>query len=490
MTERETISRNQIVSGLLRIGHGDLGIYQSDGIAAANEDAELFGHFLCWNSKNGEVRDSKVAFPVLALRGIADDELFENAVANLCLLDPRNFLRAVTYHKSLPVKVTDGGGAFLKKAVKMYLKHRQHGGLRNSALLQHRKSMKALYALYHETPDPVSQAVLFDKKKPKGSVFEAVANLKDMTPTKAAGEIMTKKIPFLVAVGALGGIKDKPDVIIALMDRMSGSELINNTKSLKRMGVFENPVLSAAYEQALEKVKTDKKVSSLKASVAAKQVGGKAKKKMKAVQEKKLVDLGGIKGDWLVLGDASSSMHASVEIAKQVAALISQQALGTVDLIFFNQNVIKHIDATNKTLEEIEHEARLVRAGGMTSCGAGIDYIKRQGRVVNGIAIITDGGENQWPHFSDAYIEYSDLLGIKPAVYMYHISGDRDTMSVHCKQQQVQTERFELGHDVDYYSLPNLIKTMRANRYALVDEMMEIPLLTLKDVFSGNGKRS
>jgi len=79
--EKEIISRNRIVSSLMHIGHGDLSIFTDVGIKAAKEEDELLGHFISWNSKHGEVRDSKVAFPILALRGRKDQELFENAVS-------------------------------------------------------------------------------------------------------------------------------------------------------------------------------------------------------------------------------------------------------------------------------------------------------------------------------------------------------------------------------------------------------------------------
>ncbi len=41
-------------------------------------------------------------------------------------------------------------------------------------------------------------------------------------------------------------------------------------------------------------------------------------------------------------------------------------------------------------------------------------------------------------------------------------------------------QEFDLGAGTDFYSLPNLIKTMRTNRYSLVDEILTSPLLTLK----------
>jgi len=41
---------------------------------------------------------------------------------------------------------------------------------------------------------------------------------------------------------------------------------------------------------------------------------------------------------------------------------------------------------------------------------------------------------------------------------------------------------FDLPANLDYYSLPNLVATMRTNRYSLVDEIMAVPLATLASV--------
>ena len=47
----------------------------------------------------------------------------------------------------------------------------------------------------------------------------------------------------------------------------------------------------------------------------------------------------------------------------------------------------------------------------------------------------------------------------------------------------LRDEPFDLRRTgVDYYSLPNLVQTMRSNRYSLIDEIMQVPLLTLAEV--------
>jgi len=482
MVEQEIVSKNRLISSLMHIGHGDFNIYKDIGISAARSEPELFAHFLCWNTKNGEVRDSKAALPVCALRGKGDVELFENAVANLCTLDPRNLLRAVLFHKKLHnnggSSTTPGAGKFLKEGVKRYLEFRHNSRPTiERAMLQHRSSLKALYALYHIKPTKFVQEVLFERKNPKGTVFEKLANLKNMSPKEAAGAILNSKIPFLIATGALGGIKGKPDVILALIEGMSGNELVANTNALTNWGVFENQALTAAYDDAIKRAKSSKKTSTLKAG-KVKAKSKKAAGKLKDLQTDKLDKLGGIDGDWLVLGDKSGSMQQSVEIAKHISALIAQQVKGNVYLVFFHQQP-QFFDVSGKSFDEICDMTKRVYADGATSIGVGIDYILQRGYIVNGIVIVSDGGENRHPSFYNAYCAYADKFGIEPTVYHLHVPGDSNRL-LHSK---IQIERFDLGYHVDYYSLPNIIKALKTNRYQLVDDIMEISLLTFNDVF-------
>jgi hypothetical protein len=488
-TETQTISRNQLIQNILKIGHKNLDDYVNLGIQAAREEAELFAHLIAWNFKKGEVRDSKVALPVLALRGGYDKELFENAVAHLVSLDPRNLVRAVEFSRrfSAPFPITPGAGNMLEGAVERYLRIREENpGWFVRSVLQHRKSMKALYALYHVKPSGFAQAILFKRDKPKGSVFEALANLRNMTPQEAAGTILNHKIPFLIASRAVGGIKNKPDVVMALIDQTSGAELITNTKMFQSLGVFDNPVLKAAYDAAMERAKKDKRVSSLKAGQAAKALEKAGDKqgaaKMKVVAESKMSQLGGIEGDWLVLGDCSGSMHRSIEIAKQVAAIIAQQVKGAVHLVFFNTGPYK-FDVTGKSLEEIQAMTSRIRASGGTSIGCGLELIGDKGIMVNGIAICSDGGDNTSPNFHTAYAKYAVKMGIEPTVYHLWVPGDPNRLGEYCARADIQVQKFDVS-DMDYYALPNLVKTLRTSKYSLVDEIMETPLLKLADVFS------
>lgn len=482
MSEKTLITQNQIVNQILHIGHGDLSIYTKVGLDAVKNEPELFAHLIAYNHKKGEIRDSKVALPTLALRGEPDAEFYENAAAHLCLLSPKDLVRALRYHKSLPK--TNGGGKWLKDGLELYIRNRERNrGWWDRTAVQHRESLKTLYAMNHMKPSDRANKILFKREYPRGSVFERLKELKSMPPQEAAGTILNFKIPFLIAVGALGGIKDKTDVILALIEGMSKAELINNTAALKRWGVMDNPALKAAYDEGLTKERKTEKVSTLKAGRAAEAITDKKlKKKLEKVQEDQLDKKGGIEGDWLVLADRSGSMSESIEVARHVSSILARQVKGQVHLVFFNDKP-KYFDVSGKTLEEIKEVTRRMYDSGTTSVGCGLDLIREKNLLVNGIAICSDGGENHHPYFNEVHKRYCKEMGADPTIYMFHVPGARDVLSEKCKAMGIGMEVFKLGAKPDYYALPQLALTMRVGRYALIEDILETKLLRFTDVF-------
>ena len=59
-----------------------------------------------------------------------------------------------------------------------------------------------------------------------------------------------------------------PTVLLALIERMSPQELINNLGALQRRGAFDNPDLKAPDRAKLEEAKTAARVSAFKAEEA------------------------------------------------------------------------------------------------------------------------------------------------------------------------------------------------------------------------------
>jgi hypothetical protein len=483
----QSLSVQQVVGSLAKSVHKSLDLYKVDALKVVKQDPDLFAHLIAWNHINGEIRDTKVAFPIFSLRGEpgATQTYFENAVAHLLLLDPRNLVRASYFHRDLSKDkqfVEGGASSLLKYGILQYLQIREkNNGWWDRTVLQHRISMKTLYALHHIKPSVRAQKILFDKDYPEKSVFFALRNLKSMAPTEAAGTVLNFKIPFTIAIGALGGVAKNTDVILALIESMSSAELITNTKMLTKLGVMENPVLKSSFEKGLVKAQKDKKMSSLKAGKAMEAVTDvKVKAKLEKVQEAKIDDIKGLEGDWLVLGDRSGSMSASIEKAKEVSAFLARMVKGKVWLVFFNVTPTLY-DVSGKTLEEIKKLTTGVRAGGGTSIGCGLQLIMEKNIVVNGIVAVSDGGENTPPIFSQVYKKYETKFTISPNVYLLHVPGESDTLTYSCEGAGIAYSKMDVSR-VDYYSMPNLARMLRSSRYTLIDDIMQTPLLRIADV--------
>lgn len=500
--EVSNINRQTLINELVKSHHGALEEYVPIVLQAAKYDPEFLAHLIVWNLAKGEIRDSKIALPIIHLRTISreDSEFAESAVASLLTLDPRSLVKAYKFNKELVnKKMTISGGhrKFLEVGFRKYLEVREaNRGWWDKTVIQHKKSMKSLYAVSHFKPNNYAQAILFDNDfnlpETKSSIFQKISQLRNMDPNQAAGVILNNNLPFQIVVGALGKKKEDyekdPALILALLEGMSGQQLISQTKLLSSMGVLSSPMLKSEYDKALGRASKDKKFSTLKAGKAIEKLQGDESispeliAKLTAVQDSKISQKT-IEGDWLVLGDCSGSMEKAVDITKYVASYITKSVQGKVYMIFFNTDP-RVFDVTGKSLEEIKALSKHVRADGGTSCGCGIKYLQDRNISINGIAIISDGGDNTNPYFHTAYLSYVNKMGIEPETYFFRLTGGNvDVMSGYCQQTGIHLNTIN-SDKMDYYSLPNVIATMKTGRYSLVDEIMNTPLLTFNTVFA------
>ncbi len=478
------ITKNEVITALTRSPHGKLAEYVPIGKRAAKEEPEFLAHLISWDREHGQIRDSKTALPIVSLSVLAfPDDYVDNSLAHLAKLDPRSLVSALRFGKE--IKMPDRSRK-VRRVVERYLRVREGNcGWFDRVAVQHRKSLKELYALGHVKPDERANKILFGGERPTGSIFEAVAQLKNMTPQEAAGTIMERKIPFLIAIGALGSRAKEPDLVMALMERMTPTELTTNMKMLERLGVKGNPVLMAALSEALGKAAKSKK-TTLKATKAAESLGDVGlKKRVQEVQEQQIATAKGIEGNWLVLGDKSGSMQHAIEGARHIAATLAKFVRGQVHLIFFD-NMPRYIDATGKTYDDLVTISKGVTASGGTSIGCGLLAAVEKKLDIDGIAIVSDGGENGTPYFQDVYVPFAQAIGKSVPVYLYLMNGEPNVFGPRAAQRGIDVQTFDLRGGVDWYSLPNLVQTMRAQRYGLVEEIMESPLLTLEEVFNGN----
>ncbi len=491
------LTKNQIIASLTRSTHGNYADYVPLTQGAIADNPEFLAHLIAYNEIKGTIRDSKVAIPIITLADASfDAELLENSLAHLALLSPRNLVKALHFAKDLK---TPGRTGMLKRLIKRYLREREAvWGWWERTAVSHRASLQTLYALNRIKPSEAANRILFKRDRetrkrvdyPAGSVFADIKALPTMSAHEAAGVIMGRKLPFLVLMGALGPRLKETDIALALIDRMSATELVTNTKMLERLGVTTIPELRSAFESGLKRVAESDDVG-FKAQRAAEVLSEDQTKPTElsgklAAAQTRTMKRNAVEGDWLVLGDCSGSMTAAIDGARRVAATLAMMVKGDVHLVFFNFDATNY-DVSGKDYDEVLKLTARVRAGGATSIGRGLSYAREHGWNVDGIAIVSDAQENTSPFFVAEYQALTQTLGKEVPVYLYRYWAGRShwmdkDLGETMRAAGLDLQEFAMGQ-VDHYSLPNIVATMRTQIYSLADEIMDTPLLTIDQVF-------
>ena len=166
MKTENGLNKNSLLSTLMTSPHGNLDEYLTVGRPASIMEAEFLSHLLSYNREKGEIRDSKVALPVIALTNKQlDKEYRENALAHLALLVPRELLRALKFGIKLQ---KDGVGVRINDiyaVVKRYLRAKEaNHAMWSKMVVQHRDSIKTLYSLAKAKPSPIAKSDIVRKQ--------------------------------------------------------------------------------------------------------------------------------------------------------------------------------------------------------------------------------------------------------------------------------------------------------------------------------------
>lgn len=489
--EQTAVTRAQIINELSKSVHGKLAEYGPVIGQACAADPEFVAHLIAFDFTNGQIKDTKTALPVLTLsRREFPSELTENSLAHLVMQPPRELLKALRF--AIEVKTPASRYHKLQGVVRDYLAHREREpGKWNRLAVRHRRSLKELYVRSHAPIPPWADDVLFHNRYLPGSIFADVRDLAKMAPAQAAATIAKWHLSPLVVSGAMAGSKSQNDstVVQATMEQMSDTEVVTRAASLEKKGLSRDAALKEAFRKKVSKATKSGK-ATLKTSVAAEEVEDEGLKTMlKELQERQIQaqkDSGkGIDGNWLVISDKSGSQRVSIELGKSVAAAIAKFVSGKVWLVFCDTDA-HGIEVTGKSLEEIQMQCRYVNANGGTSYGVGLQWAAKQD--LDGIVIVGDGAENSAPLFSQVYGVYQQAAHKEPPVYLYRTTSTESVFN--CQQFSQAMARcgsafteFDLTKGTDYYAIPNLVQSMNASRFGVVEKIMACPLLTLDMVF-------
>jgi hypothetical protein len=364
----------------------------------------------------------------------------------------------------------------LKTEVTRYLREREaDADWFDSSVLIARKAIKRLYALLHVKPGVRAQKILFDEDPPADSRLAALkALVRAKTPAQQAATIIEHRIPYRIATTVVQQMT--PTVLLALIERMSPQELINNLGALKRRGAMDNADLKALVEQKLDEAKTSSRVSAFKAEEAMKaaDLSADMRQKLEQVADTQVKAKGRIARPTALLIDKSGSMELAIELGKRIGAMIS--AICEKDLFVYAFDTVAYpIERAGDQLASWEKALKGIKAGGGTSCGVALEFMTRKKQYAEQIIVVTDEGENTPPLFVTALAKYREEVKCDPTVCFVKTPGATMQLETQCRAAGVMCDAFQFSGD--YYSLPNLVPMLsRPSKLELLMEIMDYPL--------------
>lgn len=470
------------------------------------QDPRFYVRLAAWYNDHGDVRDHKETFIVTLVLSEFEGHR-DVGLAMLRNLPPYQVARVLDFlhgrkktRKVVPAGLKKGKkkeqpaepvpvqtvveefGLFrnppraLKTEITRYLREREADPeWFDSTVLVARKAVKRLYALLHIPPSERAQKILFDEEPPADSRVFALKELaKAATPAEQARAILAHQIPYRVAATVVAQMT--PTVLLALIERMSPQELINNLASLKKRGAFDNPDLKALIEQKLEQAQTGARVSAFKAEEATKaaDLSEDVRRKLEQVADAQVKAKGRIERPTALLIDKSGSMEMAIELGKRIGALIS--AICSKELYVYAFDTMAYpVERAGNDLADWERALKGITAGGGTSCGVPLEMMRRKKQYVEQILVVTDEGENTAPLFVEALRKYRAEVQADPNVCFVRTPGASTQLEEQCRQAGVLADAFQFSGD--YYSLPNLVPLLtRPSKLELLMEIMEYPL--------------
>lgn len=471
MQAEERDLRLDLLNSLLTTPHRKLEKVTELHREIIRRDSTFYGHLAVWYQHNGDVRDHKEVFVGNLLASDRDDHRGAGFVL-LQEFPPYEVARIVDFMKRHRQKVP----RVARTAVTHYLRTREADTrLFDRAALRARKAMKHLYATLHVKPSDHADRVLFKNRPPEGSLAAVVKALaRAGSAAEQAEIIVTHRIPYTIAVGAVRSVT--PAVLVALIDSMSPQEVINNLKSLKARGAFDNAEVKALIDAKLEAGQKAHRVSAFKSRVAAEatDLDADTAARLEKVAHEQVKKRGRISRSTALLVDKSGSMQEAIELGKRIAALISGISEGELVVYAFDSAPYL-IEADGDELADWERAFAPIQAGGTTSVGCAVEALRRRGTRVEQFLLVTDEQENTRPYFAVALEAYSSELGVEPHVIIVRVGAAGQDVERMLRTRDVSVETFTF--DGDYYSLPNLVPLLtRPSRLDLLLEILDTPL--------------
>lgn len=479
----ESDVRVQILNSLLSTPHRKLDELAPLHASALERDPLFYAHLAPWYFEHGEIRDHKLLF-VAHLATSAYPEFRAAAWMLLQRLAPYEVARALDHTK----KVLGKTPRSFRGAIAHYLQTRENAPRQfDGTALRARDDLKHLYASLRLRPGPRAQAILFAGQPPEDSPLYALKLLaKAELAEEQASLIVEHRIPYTTAIGALKHLT--PAVLVALIQSMSPQEVINSLGALKRRGAMQNPEVKALLDQKLALATTDSRVSTMKTkkAIQAAQLDEETEHTLQTLTDQRVAAKIEITRPTALFVDKSSSMSQAIEVARQLAALISAVISADFYVYAFDTAAFEikasQEDGSRPMLSDWEKAFRFLKADGATSIGAPLAKMTRDRVSVEQVLIVSDEGENTAPYLADAWTEYRAQMQIAPAVIIvsiphsgYQVPGSVERFPQSLQQRGVELTRYTFTGDI--YALPNVLPLLAVpSRSELVEIILQSPL--------------
>lgn len=375
----------------------------------------------------------------------------------------------------------------LKTAIRKWIKYREANlkameGIKKAGFSP---TVQNLYRMLHMKPSTeVAEILGWRQGSRKKNNVEAInkknlLNFKGMKDIDIAQKIRDEKIPVL---GALGALPDKisPVIAVALLEQATGDQAVILRGVFDSQGLLKDKEVLEVFEKKIATAKTAlDRVEKINTEVD-KDVE-LVMKKAKAQKRKKDV---GIVGKVFVHIDISSSMNHVIEFAKERGAIIAECVENPNENFFwgaFNDKGYKLTKPNSFEKDAFMSSLYGLRAGGMTDCLACYEEARKNGCDID--VYLTDQGHNGHP-IADK-ISKMDAKGYaRPrAVVLVDFSDGQNNRGFKDQMEAagIPVAVIKPSSLTESALVTQAIRTAMVGAVAVIDEIMETPLLKLPE---------
>lgn len=453
-----------LFSEIMQCPHGDMAKTLEVHKGVRGRNPLFYVKAASWYMEFGTVRDHKVAF----LQTLFTAEQAELREAAWMLLQDVPF--------ELVYRVADENCPRTFRSAVIHRLANEDAGSLNYQLLRAAKPLKRLVRRLHiptsnsenENLQTVGKELFSDKPELR-AVFK---QLQEATDPKLIAEILRKsRLPSYIAVSSLK--LRTPQIMKALIENMTPSELLQSLNTLGRMKVLE-PNLGLIAEK-INRAVADKRIPAMRIHQIRKHldptlVPAKVFDLLSEVTTEKIRKISKIKGKASIHMDGSGSMEVAVPIAIQLATTLSV-ACETPPSIYIASVTPAALKPTVYNTEGWEQTFKLVGFGGGTPLGAGIALMKQRGEEVDTLIFITDEGENTPPYFITEY----ETLTVKPQIIIVRVGTEERALSRSLEEHRIPFDVVAV-EKVDQYSLDQIVRLVGKSPFDTILAIMSIDI--------------